>query len=104
MTEEENELLLKSIDECFGFTKHDFEINEEGKKVPIYLKWGDESKFTDIENLGHLSFKISKNLGDIYIDKISTDGWLIVGIGTTLHCDNIDAGMGYVPDFEGFLM
>lgn len=98
------ELLLESIDESFGFTKHDFEKDESGRLVPIYTKWGNEEKYTDIEDLGHVSFKISKNLGDIYIDKIHTDGWVIVGKGTTLHCDDLDAGMGYVTGFEGFLM
>lgn len=104
MTKEESELLLGSIDEAFGFTKHDFEKDELGRKVPIYTKWGNEEEYTDIEDLGHVSFKISKNLGDIYIDKIHTDAWVIVGVGTTLHCDDLYAGMGYVPDFEGFLM
>ena len=97
------ELLLESIDEAFGFTKWDFEVID-GRKVPIYTKWGTEEQHTDIENLGHVSFKISKNLGDIYIDKIHTDAWVIVGEGTTLHCNDLHAGMGYVPDFEGFLM
>lgn len=104
MTIEEQELLLTSIDEAFGFTKHDFRENEDHQKVPIYTKWGAEDDYTDIEDLGHVSFKISKNLGDIYIDKIHTDAWVIVGTGTTLHCDDLEAGMGYVPDFEGFLM
>lgn len=103
MTKEEQELLLMSIDEAFGFTKHDFEV-VDGRKVPIYTKWGTEEDYTDITDLGHVSFKISKNLGDIYIDKIHTDGWVIVGKGTTLHCDDLYAGMGYVDEFEGFLM
>lgn len=103
MTTEEQELLLMSIDEAFGFTKHDFEM-VDGRKVPIYTKWGTEEAPTDIGNLGHVSFKISKNLGDIYIDKIHTDAWIIVGIGTTLHCDDLEAGLGLVEDFEGFLM
>lgn len=92
--------LLLSIDESFGLTKHDFD--ENGK--PIYLKWGSEDSFIDIEDLQHRSLKISKKLGDIYIDKISTDGWVIVGKGTTLHCDDISAGEGVVENFEGFLM
>lgn len=104
MTKEEQELLLSSIDEAFGFTKHDFQLNDEQHKVPIYTKWGTEDHFTDIEALGPVSFKISKNLGDVYIDKIHTDAWVIVGKGTTLHCDDLEAGMGYVLDFEGFLM
>lgn len=97
------ELLLESIDESFGFTKYDFE-KIDGKKVPIYKKWGTEEDHIDIENLGHRSFKISKGLGDIYIDKIHTDAWVIVGRGTTLHCEDLYAGMGYVDNFEGFLM
>lgn len=104
MTKEESEILLGSIDEAFGFTRHDFKDDESGLSKPIYTKWGNETNFTDIENLGGVSFKISKNLGDIYIDKIHTDGWVIVGIGTTLHCDDLYAGLGYVPDFEGYLM
>lgn len=104
MTKEEQELLLMSIDEAFGFTKHDFEEDFEGRKVPIYIKWGEGEDATDIEDLGSVSMKISKNLGDIYIDKLHTDAWVIVGKGTTLHCDDLYAGMGYVPDFEGFLM
>ena len=93
------ENLLMKIEDCFGFTKHDF---KDGK--PIYTVWGDEDHKIDIANLNNLSLKISKNLGNIYIDKINTDGWVIVGIGTTLFCDDLVAGMGYVPDFEGFLM
>jgi hypothetical protein len=100
MSLEDQEILLGSIDEAFGFTKYDFD--KEGK--PIYTKWGDENKYTDIENLGHVSFKIGKNLGDIYIDKIHTDAWVIVGEGTNLHCEDLHAGMGYVPDFEGYLL
>jgi hypothetical protein len=93
------ELLLESIDESFGLTKHDF---ENGK--PIYTKWGSEDDYIDVADLKHRSLKISKNLGDIYIDSIHTDSWIIVGKGTTLHCDDMDAGMGYVDNFEGFLM
>lgn len=104
MTQEDQELLLMSIDEAFGFTKHDFEKNSDGKLVPIYTKWGNEENRTDIEDLGDISFKISKNLGDIYIDKIHTDAWIIVGDGTTLHCDDLYAGLGLVEDFEGFLL
>lgn len=103
MTIEEQELLLESIDEAFGFTKWDFEV-VDGKKVPIYTRWGAADAPTNIEDLGHVSFKISKNLGDVYIDKIHTDAWVIVGEGTTLHCDDLHAGLGYVPDFEGFLI
>lgn len=93
------ELLLESIDESFGLTKHDFKGG-----LPIYTKWGDEKNYIDVSDLGHRSLKISKNLGDVYIDKISTDAWVIVGKGTTLHCDDLYAGMGYVDEFEGYLM
>lgn len=93
------ELLLSSIDESFGLTKYDF---KDGK--PIYTKWGTPENYIDIADLGHRSLKISKNLGDIYIEKIKTDCWVIVGKGTRLHCDDLDAGMGYVDNFEGFLM
>ena len=93
------ELLLESIDESFGLTKHDFSAG-----MPIYTKWGNKDNYIDIANLGHRSLKISKNLGDVYIDKISTDGWVIVGKGTKLHCEDLDAGMGFVENFEGFLM
>lgn len=99
MSPEDQEVLLESIDEAFGFTEHDF---EDGKL--IYTKWGDETNYTDVEDLGHLTLKIGKNIGDIYIDKIKTDGWVIVGVGTILHCDDLDAGLGYVPDFEGYLL
>jgi hypothetical protein len=104
MTQEDQELLLESIDEAFGFTKADFEKDSTGRLVPIYTKWGSEENYTDIEDLGHVSFKISKNLGDIYIKKIHTDSWVIVGEGTYLHCDDLYAGMGYVEDFEGYLL
>lgn len=104
MSPEDQELLLGSIDEAFGLTKHDFEKDERGKLVPIYTKWGDGQTMIDIENLEHRALKISKNLGDVYIDKIKTDSWVIVGEGTTLHCDDLQAGMGYVPDFEGYLL
>lgn len=101
MTDEE--LLLSTIDEAFGFTKHDFEV-VDGKQVPIYTKWGSGSQEIDIEDLDGLTFKISKNLGDVYIDKINTNAWVIVGEGTTLHCPDLTAGMGYVTDFEGYLL
>lgn len=100
MNGKQAEELLLSIDESFGLTKYDFD--ENGR--PIYIRWGDEESYIDVENLGHRSLKISKKLGDIYIDKISTDGWVIVGKGTTLHCDDIHAGEGVVENFEGFLM
>lgn len=101
------ELLLESIDEAIGLTKYDFD--KEG--YPYYTKWGadengevDPDNLVELSNLQHRSLKISKKLGDIYIDKIDTDGWLIVGKGTTLHCDDVYAGMGRVDNFEGFLM
>ena len=99
MTNEESEQLLMKITDAFGLTKHDF---VDG--VPIYTKWGNEDKYIDIADLGHHSLKISKNLGDVYIEKISTDGWVIVGEGTALHCDDIHAGEEIVKDFTGFLM
>lgn len=99
MNGKEAEELLMSIDESFGFTSHDF---EDGKL--IYNQWGDDDNYIDVADLKHRSLKISKNLGDIYIDKIRTDEWVIVGKGTTLHCDDIEAGKGIVLDFEGFLM
>lgn len=92
------ELLLK-IDEAFGLTKHDF---KDGK--PIYTQWGDEDNAIDIENLGDRSLKISKKLGDIYIKKIKTNKWVIVGKGTNLHCEDIEVGEELVDNFEGFLM
>ena len=100
MSIEESEAILLQIDEAFGFTKHDFD--KDGHL--IYTKWGTPEDYTDVASLGHRSLKISKNLGNIYIDKISTDGWVLVGKGTTLHCDDITAGQEVVRDFEGFLM
>lgn len=101
------ELLLESIDEAIGLTKHDFD--KDGQ--PYYTKWGadengevDPANLIEISNLGHRSLKIGKKLGDIYLDEINTDGWVIIGKGTILHCDNINAGMGVVDNFEGFLM
>lgn len=93
------ELLLK-IDKAFGLTKHDFD--KDGK--PIYTKWGGPDVHIDITDLGDRSLKISKSLGDVYIDKISTDKWIVVGKGTTLHCDDITTGEELVENFEGFLM
>lgn len=104
MTEQEQEELLMKIDRAFGFTKHDFQLDLNGNKVPIYTKWGTEDNYTDIEDLGPVSMKISKNLGDIYINKIHTDAYIIVGKGTNLFCNDLHAGLGYVPNFEGFLM
>lgn len=110
MTEEEQQELLMDMKEGFGLTKHDFEINDEGRKVPIYTKWGAdedgnvvEENIVDLADLKNLSLSISKNLGDIYIDKISTDEYIVVGIGTNLHCDDIHAGKKIVRDFEGYL-
>lgn len=103
MNGEDAELLLTSIDESFGLTAHDFEENDDGKLVPIYTKWGDK-EMIDIEDLKHRSLKISKNIGDIYIDKISTDCWIIVGKGTKLHCADMHAGLGVVNNFDGFLL
>ena len=87
MKGKEAENLLMKIEDCFGFTKHDF---QNGRL--IYTKWGDEDKHIDVEDLGDRSLKISKNLGDIYIDKIHTNKWVVVGKGTTLHCDDLQAG------------
>lgn len=91
--------LLLKIEDAFGLTKHDF---IDGK--PIYTKWGDKENYIDVSDLGDRSLKISKNLGDVYIDKIKTNKWVIVGKGTTLHCDDIEAGEEVVENFEGFLM
>lgn len=93
------ELFLEKVGDAFGLTKHDF---KDG--LVIFTKWGEAESLIDVENLGHRSLKISKGLGDIYINKIQTDEWVIVGKGTTLHCDDIQAGKGIEKDFEGFLM
>ena len=90
---------MVGIQEALGFTKYDFD--EDGKL--IYTKWGSEENHIDVEDLKHRSLKISGKIGDIYINKIKTDGWVIVGEGTTLHCDDIDAGEGVVTDYEGFI-
>ncbi len=94
----EGEAIMGQIEEAFGFTKYDF----KGGRL-IYTKWGDESNFTDVEDLGSRSLKINGKLGDIYIDKIRTDGWVIVGEGTTLNCDDIEAGESIVTEYEGFI-
>ncbi len=99
MKGKEAEALLMKIEEAFGLTKYDF---KDG--VPIYTRWGAEEDHIDIANLGNRSLKVSKNLGDVYIDKISTDKWVVVGVGTTLHCDDLTAGEEFVENFEGFLM
>lgn len=93
------ENLLRKIDLAFGLTEHDF---ENGR--PIHTKWGTGEGAIDIEDLKDRSLKISKNLGDVYIDKISTDKWVVVGKGTTLHCDNLAVGEKLVKNFEGYLM
>lgn len=87
------------ITECFGLTKHDFIAG-----APIYTKWGIAGDYIDIADLGERSLKISKNLGDVFIEKIKTDGWVIVGKGTNLNCDDITVGKKLVKDFDGFLM
>ena len=93
------DLLLK-VEEAFGLTKYDFD--EEGK--PIYTKWGSSEDHIDIADLGDRSLKISKNLGNIYIDTIKTNKWVIVGKGTTLVCNDLEVGEELVENFEGFLM
>lgn len=98
MTKKDENLLMK-IKNAFGLTADDF---QNGK--PIYTKWGFGDETRDIENLGDYSLKISKNLGDIYISKIRTDEYVLVGEGTTLHCDDIEAGKEIVTNFKGFLM
>lgn len=95
----EAEELLMKIDKAFGYTKEDF-VN----KRPIFTKWTTKDFSLDVENLGEYSLKISKNLGDVYIDKISTDKWVVVGKGTTLHCDDLHAGEAVIRGFEGYLM
>lgn len=99
MTKQQQEDLLLKIDKAFGLTKHDF---QDGK--PIYTKWGTPENHIDVANLGDHSLKISKNLGDVYIDKIVTDKWVIVGEGTTLHCEDLTVGEEVVENFKGFLM
>lgn len=98
----EGEAIMAQIEEAFGFTKYDFHL-VDGQKKLIYTKWGSPEDFIDVEDLGSRSLKISKNLGDIYIDKIKTDGWVIVGRGTTLHCDNLDVGEDIITEYEGFI-
>lgn len=100
MTGTEAEELLTRIEKAFGLTKRDFD--KDG--APIYTKWGAVDDYTDIEDLGDKSLKISKNLGDIYIEKIVTNKWIVVGVGTTLHCDDVTAGEELITDFSGFLM
>lgn len=99
---EDGEVIMGQIEEAFGFTKYDFE-NVDGQKKLIYTKWGPEEDIIDIEDLGNRSLKINGKLGDIYIDKIRTDGWVIIGQGTTLHCDDIEAGEDIITEYEGFI-
>lgn len=99
----EGEAIMVQIQEAFGFTKYDFEKNIDGEYRLIYTKWGSPDDYVDVENLGEKSLKINGRLGDIYIDKIRTDGWVIVGKGTTLHCDDIVAGEDIVTEYEGFI-
>lgn len=96
---EEGEEIMMKIEEALGLTKYDFD--EDGRL--IYTKWGSDDDYTDVENLGDSSLKISKNLGDIYIDSIRTNGWVIIGSGTTLHCEDIEAGEEVITDYEGFI-
>lgn len=93
---------METIEEALGFTKYDFE-EKDGEKRLIYTKWGSEDDFIDVEDLGARSLKINGKLGDIYIDKIRTDGYVIVGAGTTLHCDDISAGKEIITDYKGFI-
>lgn len=99
VTIKEGEEIMMKIEEALGFTKYDFD--EDGRLT--YTKWGNEDDYIDVENLGHRSLKINGKLGDIYIDKIRTDGYVIVGAGTTLHCDDISAGEEVITDYEGFI-
>ncbi len=94
---------MGQIEEAFGFTKYDFRKNESGENRLIYTKWGSPESFTDVEDLGNKSLKINGKLGDIYIDKIRTDGWVIVGKGTNLICPDIEAGEDIVTEYEGYI-
>lgn len=102
VTISEGEAIMGQIEEAFGFTKHDFHV-VDGEKRPIYTKWGTTEDFIDVEDLGNKSLKINGKLGDIYIDKIRTDGWVIVGNGTTLHCPDIEVGEDIIINYEGFI-
>lgn len=102
ITLEEGEVIMGQIEEAFGFTKHDFEL-VDGEKRLIYTKWGTPEDYTDVADLGEKSLKINGKLGDIYIDKIKTDGWVIIGKGTTLHCSDIEAGEDIVTEYEGYI-
>lgn len=102
VTIKEGEAIMMEIEEALGFTKHDFH-EVDGKQQLIYTKWGTEDDYIDIEDLGNRSLKINGKLGDIYIDKIRTDGYVIVGAGTTLHCDSVVAGKEIITDYKGFI-
>ena len=99
VTIKQGEEIMMKIEQALGFTKYDFD--SDGKL--IYAKWGEENNQIDVENLGGRSLKINKNLGDIYIDRIRTDGWVIVGSGTKLHCDDIEVGEEVITDYKGFI-
>lgn len=96
----EAEKFLEKIGDAFGLTKHDF----NNERRVIYTKWGTDESNIDLADLGHRSLKVSKNLGDIYIDTIHTDEWVIIGKGTILHCPDLKAGKGVEDNFDGFLM
>lgn len=102
VTLEEGQVIMGQIEKAFGFTKYDFELID-GEKRLIYTKWGSPEDYTDVEDLGDKSLKINGKLGDIYIDKIRTDGWVIVGEGTTLHCPDIEAGEDIITEYEGYI-
>lgn len=94
------EELMMKMDKGFCLHKGDF---NNGR--PLYNVWPGmqgESKF-DIADLGDWNLEISKNLGDVYIDKISTNKWVVVGKGTTLHCDDIHAGEAVIRGFDGYM-
>jgi hypothetical protein len=102
VTPEQGEIIMGQIEKAFGFTKYDFEIID-GQKRLMYTKWGSPEEYTDVEALGEKSLKINGKLGDIYIDKVRTDGWVIVGKGTNLHCEDIEAGQDIITEYEGYI-
>jgi hypothetical protein len=102
VTIKEGEQIMMKIEEALGFTKHDFHMVDDQQRL-IYTKWGSEDDYIDIEDLGNRSLKINGKLGDIYIDKIRTDGYVIVGAGTSLHCDDLHAGEEVITDYKGFI-
>lgn len=93
------EQLMAKIEHAFGLEKLDF---RDGR--PVYTKWGTPEDHIDIADLKHRSFKLAGDLGDVYIEKLHTDKWIVIGKGTTLHCDDIYAGEEIVKNFEGYLM